>query len=179
MTPSAVRREDVLLKAYPRITFQIEINGDDEMNYKFIEKDAFTIVGKKETVEMASERDEFNPEMWKALEMVEEEVAHYDNTSFNGVMHVSYTNRAGDIEYYIGAASTKEPSEGMETLIISPQTWAVFEVSGKMPETLLSTWERVYTEWFPTSGYELAEAPELIRGQDEQTEIWIPVKKSR
>lgn len=58
--------------------------------------------------------------------------------------------------------------------------WAVFNSVGEMPEAMLTTWERVYTEWFPTSVYELAEASELVRSadnDDSKQEIWIPVVK--
>ncbi|GFN32971.1 hypothetical protein PCURB6_32310 [Paenibacillus curdlanolyticus] len=54
-------------------------------------------------------------------------------------------------------------------------TWAIF------PEPqcdLQKLWERIYTEWFPTSGYEQVEAPqfEMYYGMSGHTqgEIWIP-----
>lgn len=47
VTPNTVKNSDVSLKAYPRMTFQIAIKGDVEMNYRFVEKEAFTVVGKK------------------------------------------------------------------------------------------------------------------------------------
>lgn len=178
VTPSAARNTDTPLKAYPKITFRIEIKGDVGMNYRLVEKDAFTIAGKKETVEMVSENDAFNPEMWKQLEAVEAVVSPYDNTDFDGVLHVSLTNESGDIEYYIGVATTQMPPEDMVVLEVPQVTWAVFDAEGEMPEALLSTWESVYTDWFPTSGYELAEAPELVRGQNDKTEIWVPVKEN-
>lgn len=178
VTPSAARNTDTPLKAYPKITFRIEIKGDVGMNYRLVEKDAFTIAGKKETVEMVSENDVFNPEMWKQLEAVEAVVSPYDNTDFDGVLHVSLTNESGDIEYYIGVATTQMPPEDMVVLEVPQVTWAVFDAEGEMPEALLSTWESVYTDWFPTSGYELAEAPELVRGQNDKTEIWVPVKEN-
>ncbi|QQK80831.1 AraC family transcriptional regulator [Salicibibacter cibi] len=177
VTPSSAKNSDVPLKAYPRMTFQIAIKGDVEMNYRFVEKEAFTVVGKKETV--ASSETEFNPKMWEHLEEIEENVKPYDNTSFSGILHVSLTKEDGDIDYYIATATTKSCPEEFEQLQISSHTWAVFEAKGEMPEALLTTWERVYTEWFPTSGYELAEDPEFVRGINDITEIWIPVKKKK
>ncbi|WP_010268325.1 AraC family transcriptional regulator [Paenibacillus senegalensis] len=174
VTPSSVKNANVSLKAFPRMTFQFAIKGDVEMNYKIVEKEAFTVVGKKETV---AGGDEFNPNMWEQLEEIEEIVKPYDNTSFSGTLHVSRTNKNGEVDYYVAAATTKPCPKELEQLEISPQTWAVFQVTGEIPEALLKTWERVYTEWFPTSGYELAEAPEIVRGDDTTLEIWVPVKK--
>ncbi|MFA1820223.1 GyrI-like domain-containing protein [Virgibacillus oceani] len=176
VTPSSVKNTDVPLKAYPRMTFQIVIKGDVEMNYRFVEKEAFTVVGKKETV--ASGGSEFNPEIWEHLEEIEEIVKPYDNTSFSGLLHVSLTKENGDVDYYIAAATTKSCPKDFYQLEFPSHTWAVFEAKGEMPDALLTTWERVYTEWFPTSGYELAEAPEFVKGtDDDKTEIWVPVIK--
>ncbi|GAB6926180.1 AraC family transcriptional regulator [Paenibacillus sp. JCM 10914] len=176
VAPSSVKHSDVTLKAYPRMTFQIAIKGDVEMNYKFVEKKAFTVVGKKETVAGGAE---FNPKLWVHLDEIEESVKPYDNTSFPGTLQISLTKENGDIDYYVATATTKPCPKVLEQLEISAQTWAVFQTMGEMPDALLKTWERVYTEWFPTSGYELAEAPEFVRGDDTNTEVWVPVRKQK
>ena len=176
VNPSAVKHSDVPLKAYPRMTFHLSIKGDVEMNYKFVEKEAFTVVGKKET--LASSGDEFSPKMWEHLEGIEAAVKPYDNTSFSGLLNITVTKVNGEMDYYIAAATSEKCPVGLEVLEIPAQTWAVFQATGEMPDALLTTWERVYTEWFPTSGYELAEAPEFVRGiSDTSSEIWVPVGK--
>ncbi|WP_413783342.1 GyrI-like domain-containing protein [Paenibacillus mucilaginosus] len=63
-------------------------------------------------------------------------------------------------------------------LSVPALTWAIF----LEPQCdLQKLWERVYTEWFPTSGYEQVEGPqfEMYYGMPGHTqgEIWIPVKK--
>ncbi|MCM3763063.1 GyrI-like domain-containing protein [Alkalihalobacillus oceani] len=83
-----------------------------------------------------------------------------------------------DLEHYIAVSTIKNCPEGLSELKIPKQTWVVFDAVGKMPKALTTTWERVYTKWFPRSGYELAESPEMVKGIDDtKTEIWIPVKK--
>ncbi|MCX7708843.1 MAG: GyrI-like domain-containing protein, partial [Clostridia bacterium] len=54
------------------------------------------------------------------------------------------------------------------------------------PETLQNVWGRIYSEWFPASGYEQAEGPEILRNEHKdvtspcfKSEIWIPVKKRK
>jgi AraC family transcriptional regulator len=63
-------------------------------------------------------------------------------------------------------------------------TWAIFESRGPLPGSLQDTIRQIYTEWFPTSGYEHAGGPELeIYSQGDTTahdyycEVWIPVAK--
>ncbi|WP_411764328.1 GyrI-like domain-containing protein [Bacillus atrophaeus] len=54
-----------------------------------------------------------------------------------------------------------------------------------LPGSVQQTWDRIFSEWFPSTGYEHAEAPELeaypasgdIHASDHRTEIWIPVVK--
>ena len=48
VTPTLARNMGIQLKAYPRISFQISIKGDIEMNYRIEEKDSFTIIGRKQ-----------------------------------------------------------------------------------------------------------------------------------
>lgn len=45
-------------------------------------------------------------------------------------------------------------------------------------------WGRIYSEWFPSSNYELAKGPEIFWNEQKDTpssnfksEIWIPVLK--
>lgn len=48
-----------------------------------------------------------------------------------------------------------------------------------------SVWPRIYTEWFPSSGYQHAAAPELVWSEHRditdpnfRNEIWIPIEKT-
>ncbi|GAF63359.1 putative DNA-binding protein [Bacillus sp. TS-2] len=171
VSPSKVKENAVPLKAYPRMTFQISIKGDVEMDYQIIKKEGFTVVGKREFV--ADSGGAFEPKLWESLEEIELELKPLTTTAFPGILHVSISLENGT-DYYIATATSDPCPEGMVELRIPAQTWAVFSVTGPIPEALLETWEKVYTDWFPTSGYELANAPEII--YSDQTEIWIPIK---
>lgn len=48
ISPSAAREPGANLKAYPKLSFHISIKGDKSMDYKIVEKEAFTVVGKKQ-----------------------------------------------------------------------------------------------------------------------------------
>ncbi|MDP3176703.1 MAG: GyrI-like domain-containing protein, partial [Spirochaetaceae bacterium] len=64
-------------------------------------------------------------------------------------------------------------------------TWAIFPCKGPIPESIQSTWPRIMGEWFPESGYERADGPDLeiyldkdISQPDYKSEIWVPVRKA-
>jgi len=76
--------------------------------------------------------------------------------------------------------------EGFTILEIPPATWAVFSTAQlsfeEAAREIPLLWSRIFTEWFPTSGYELADAPELemhygTGSELYSNEIWIPVAK--
>ena len=181
-TPSMAKEHGMLLKAYPPMTFQLTIKGGAEMNFHFVEKEAFKIVGIKETVDTTGGK--FHPEIWNELENEDflEKLKPFSNTDLQGVLHVNANITANNRDYYISVATTKDAPEEFTTLLIPAATWVVFKTSGPQPETLLKTWERIYAEWFPSSGYELAESIEFVRDPSDSTdpsanEIWIPVKR--
>ena len=45
VTPTEARADGVTLKAYPRISFQISVKGDKEMEYRIERKEAFQVFG--------------------------------------------------------------------------------------------------------------------------------------
>lgn len=183
VTPSLAKENGILLKAYPPMTFQLTIKGGAEMNFHFVEKKAFKIVGIKETVDTTDGK--FLPEIWKELENSNflDKLDPFSNIDFQGVLHVNANITANSRDYYISVATTaKDAPPEFTTLVIPAATWVVFKTSGPQPETLLRTWERIYAEWLPSSGYELAEPIEFVRDLNDPTEvleneIWIPVKR--
>ncbi|MNP75435.1 Bacterial transcription activator, effector binding domain [compost metagenome] len=70
----------------------------------------------------------------------------------------------------------------MTKLEIQSYTWAVFEITGPLPEAMGEIWGRIFSEWFPTTGYEHANAPEIewyssgdMSSATYKSEIWVPV----
>lgn len=182
ITPSMAKEYGSQLKAYPPMTFQLTIKGGAEMNFQFVKKKAFKIVGVKETVDITD--GEFYPEIWNELEndALLNKLGLFSNTDFPGILHVSANITATCRDYYISVATTKDAPKEFTTLEIPAMTWVVFKTSGPQPETMLKTWERIYSEWLPSSGYELAESIEFVRDLNDPTdlmvnEIWIPVKR--
>ncbi|WP_129730408.1 AraC family transcriptional regulator [Ectobacillus funiculus] len=192
ITPSEARNNGSSLKAYPPMTFQLSIQGGDEMNYRIEEKAAFRIVGIYKRVPILFKG--INPEiasMWKSLdENTIYELKKLSNTEPMGLLSAS-TNfsegrmeEKGELDHYIGVATTKECPNHLTSLEVAASTWAVFEVAGPFPDTLQNVWGRIYSEWFPSSNYEQTKGPEILWNENKDTtsptfksEIWIPVLK--
>src|SRR5699024_7298629 len=68
ITPSEAKHKGLSLKNFPKMTFQLSIEGGKEMDYRLEEKEAFRIVGIQKRVPIIFEGE--NPEivaMWKTL----------------------------------------------------------------------------------------------------------------
>ncbi|KMP27808.1 AraC family transcriptional regulator [Bacillus albus] len=192
ITPSEARNSNHSLKAYSPMTFQLSIQGGHEMNYRIEEKEPFQIIGITKRVpivfngvneEIASMWKSLNPEAIQTLKSL-------SNMEPTGIISAS-TNfsegrmeEKGELDHYIGVATTKDCPEQFAQLEVAASTWAVFEAVGPFPDTLQNVWGRIYSEWFPSSNYELAEGPEILWNEQKDTsspnfksEIWIPVLK--
>ncbi|TDF94723.1 AraC family transcriptional regulator [Paenibacillus piri] len=192
VTPSEARYHGQSLKAYPRMTFQLSVKGGSEMNYRIEEKEAFRIVGIKKRVPIIF--NGVNPEiasMWASLDAEAiDNLKKISDVEPLGLISAS-TNfsegrmeEKGELDHYIGVATTKDCPQNMTQLDVSASTWAVFEAVGPFPDTLQHVWGRIYSEWFPSSNYELAEGPEILWNEHKdvssptfRSEIWIPVLK--
>ena len=162
------------------------------MDYRIIENNPpFTIVGIMKRVPLIYEG--VNPHiaaMWQSLD--EETIATLkalSNVEPRGLLSAS-TNftegraEGGELDQYIGVATTAAPPAGLAQLHVPTATWAVFDVVGPFPATLQSTWAAIFAEWFPTSGYQLAPGPEILWNEHPDTtsptyhsQIWIPVTR--
>lgn len=161
------------------------------MNYRLEEKAEFSIVGIMKRVPLIYEG--MNPEivaMWKSLDDdTINTLKALSNVEPLGLIQAS-TNFSegrldgGELDHYIGVATTKEHPENLTRLAVPASTWAVFESVGPFPETLQNTWGRIYSEWFPSSSYQQAAGPEILWNENMdinsptfKSEIWIPVSK--
>ncbi|MDR7870720.1 MAG: AraC family transcriptional regulator [Tissierellaceae bacterium] len=191
VTPTEARSTGESLKAYPKMTFQLSIKGGNEMNYRIVKKDGFRIVGLKKRVPIIFEG--VNPEiasMWKDIKEISNELKKLSNVEPFGFIQASVNfdeeriEEKGQLDNYIGVATTNACPSNMEYLEVRATSWAVFESTGPFPETLQNTWGRIYSEWFPSSNFEISEGPEILWNEnsdfDSQTfrsEIWIPIKE--
>ncbi|WP_206459130.1 AraC family transcriptional regulator [Anaerovorax sp. IOR16] len=185
VAPSQAKKEGVTLKAFPPISFKITIKGEVEMNYRIEKKEAFRIVGVSEPLYREVEKNfEIVPQMWQRIAMngtIEKLVSMVDGQP-GGVLGVSLCNEQEDWKYYIAVTSNKVIDDSLEEYTVPAATWAIFSGEGPMPHSIQEMEKRIITEWFPTSGYEYGNAPDIevylnADPQNAKFEIWVPVIK--
>ncbi len=193
MTPSEARQTGQTFKAFPRMTFQLTIQGGKEMNYRLEQKEAFHIVGLMKRVPIIFQGE--NPDIVKMAQSLTitdiEQLKKLSNVEPKGIIQAS-TNfsegrmeEKGELDHYIGVATTEATNPGYFCQLAVPaNTWVVFTVVGPFPQTLQESWGRIYAEWFPSSGYNQVAGPEIVSHASTDfssptftSEIWIPIHK--
>lgn len=192
VSPSQARKNKTQLKAFPPMTFQLSIKGGIEMDYRIVEKPSFNIVGFKKQVSLQFKG--VNTQVESLVKNLTPEIIgelkSLCNIEPKGMLSVS-TNFSDRIvegsthDQYLGVATTMDFPKNYEVLDVPASTWAVFSAVGKFPDALQDTWSKIYSEWLPSSQYELIQGPEMLWNgspdttkSDYKSEIWIPVKKA-
>ena len=162
------------------------------MNYRIEEKGHFSVI---EKVEIHSTENDENkksiPAFWErayrdgTMETLLD--ATNDKTRIFGICYGGTSRDAHTFEYAIAVPCDEntEATEGFRKNTISAQTFAVFPCIGAMPEAIQNTWQRIVSEFFPTSVYQPTYELDIevygegdMDSDDYESEIWIPVKKA-
>ncbi len=187
--PMAARNKGITLKAFPKMSFFISIKGDIEMNYRIEEKEGFTMFGISTDIDANNPFVEI-PAFWDkcipdgTVDRIRTSAGLSENTQLHGAL---YNWRPGVFSYMIGYYLPESGlHDGYEVLDIGAYTWVIFSTglypNGEGTSLVHDIWKRIFPEWFPTSGYEHDDGPELEmiydRGNNmHEMEVWIPVKK--
>lgn len=189
ISPSDAKKHSQSLKAYPKISFQIQLKGDVEMDYKIVEKDAFTVVGKSiRTTTIGGENNRKIAAFWNESNRNGLSKQLAKNCGPLGLLGIciDFDKQQENLTYLIAAEKNSDQIPvDWETRQIPAATWAIFPVHGAMPNAMPKVWERIFSEWFPATGYEHSGGPEMEvyvsdadpYSKDYYSEIWVPVKK--
>ncbi|MFD4406331.1 effector binding domain-containing protein [Nocardia sp. NPDC058499] len=189
--PEGARRPGVILRSQPRLTFTITIEGNTTMDYRIVEKEAFTLAGLRTRIPLRYEG--VNPAGAAFVEEAGDEqwarIAGLSDQEPAGVLSVhdaiSPSREEGtELDYYVAAATSKPVPEGFDALEVAASTWLVLESTGAFPAALQELWPKAFQEWFPANPYQSVPGPEMVLAEyfdEEQThgryELWIPVEK--
>ncbi|MWC29384.1 AraC family transcriptional regulator [Paenibacillus sp. MMS18-CY102] len=185
-TPTAARKAGTVLKAYPPMSFQLSIKGAAEMNYRIEEVAPFSVVGLSEQVS-TEEAFRIIPGLWadardRGVFGTLWDIRREEHP-IGGILGVCANGEFGtneSFEYWLAIASDcTELPEGMNKIDLPQATWAVFDAPGP-PDGIQDIWKRLYTEWVPVSGYELAYLPTIenyLPIEQNKNELWVPVVK--
>ncbi|MFS0864059.1 AraC family transcriptional regulator [Fredinandcohnia sp. 179-A 10B2 NHS] len=189
VSPSEVRKGLGKLQSFNRLVIQVSLKGAEPMKYSIVEREGFKVVGVKREFSVVNDENLIGiPKLWDEVNtdgtcdsLIEEM-----NGKIKGVLGVCVdqtTPQKRAIDYWVAVEHEGGNVDGFLALDIPTSKWAVFEVHGAMPHAMQKVWKQIFSEWFPSSGYEHAASPELEvypggnpSDPNYYSEIWIPVK---
>lgn len=205
VTPSGARREGVKLNSFSRLSLKISLEGGCTMEYKLEEKQEMVLTGYRRrfrgvphiTEAYAAQAEDFYTHS-RANQMLLRYMALDQTVDYNVIQHVADDG----YDFYIAQQLTKwyhahlsedtvlgEDAARFEELVVPAGTYAVFETERcKYPtQKHVGLRRRIATEWLPSSGYLLADRPELVvshwyqkpKKEQRYIELWIPVEKKQ
>lgn len=190
ISPSEVKKKN-MLKAFPKLSFQLTMQGGINMDYRIEKKEAFRIVGVKKRVPLQFEGE--NQEIIKLAKSItaeqREKMHSCANIEPHQIVNASYNfdegwkEEKGSLDHMIGSLTTKESDfDDLDVVEVPALTWAIFSSKGEFPKVMQDTMAKVASEWLPSSDYELVEAPgisftgDLSDRSNVYSEIWVAVK---
>lgn len=189
--PSKVKNETVKLKSCPKLSFQIKIKGENHMNYQIEQWPAFKVMGISQKVK-TEKAFEVVPNIWGdawkdgTMNKFLDNFPGYRPSGFLGIAQGGEWGESEYMEYIIGVTNHVDTSnfeyvqvlEGMKEFSYPAATWAIFEANGELPARIEEVYKQIYTEWLPSSGYELANLPVIeCYMQENRQEVWLAVIK--
>ncbi len=196
ITPQAAREPGVQLVACPRISFQVILKGGNDMDYKIVEKAAFDVIGMarrfttengENIVKIPEFWDEFNKtqDFAALLKLNNGKLGPVTGGETLGVCLPEDKNK--EFSYAIGVEKpARAVKSGFEIIHIPASTWAVFDGVGAISRAMNDIYKRILQEWFPSTGYEHANTPELevyfpgdVDSSDYRFQVWIPITKKK
>lgn len=186
VTPSVAKKDGALIKSFAPLKIEFSLKGGYIMDYKIVEKEAFTIVGVSKTFTYEGAKAEI-PQFW---------TDHFKSdkcTLVCGIYGVCIDESMGSDTFEYLIADHYNPgtpvADGLVTRVIPAHTWAIFPCVGAMPDALQGTNQKIFSEWLPNcrdyeiaAGYNIemyddpSKFPKGTVDENYYSEIWIPVK---
>jgi len=190
ITPQTARKPGKRLEVFPRISFQVIMNGGTDMDYRIEKKQGFSFAGRtRQFTTVNGENFQKIPVWWQEFtaspecNQVRELCGNKPGKVTGGAMLGICFGDADAVEfsYGIGVEILEGKASGnFEKINIPQATWAVFDCT---LDNLQEITKRIFSDWFPSTGYEHDDAPELEvylpekPGEPMNCELWFPVKK--
>ncbi|MDE7416165.1 MAG: AraC family transcriptional regulator [Lachnospiraceae bacterium] len=186
-SPSIVRKNKTMLKAFAPLKLTISLKGGYTMDYRITKKEAFTVLAASKEFRYENAKQEI-PLYW---------LEHYTSGKGKyvcGMFGINIDPQMGNERFEYLIADIYNPSvdipEGYVVKTIPAFTWAVFPCKGAISQTLQDVNTKVFSEWLPAlqdsefaAGYcvEMYDTPDKYpNGTEDENyyaEIWIPIKK--
>ena len=186
-SPSIVRKNKTMLKAFAPLRLTISLKGGQTMDYRITKKEAFTVLAASKEFRYENAKRDI-PLYW------EEHYTSGRGKYVCGMFGINIDPQMGNERFEYLIADIYNPSvdipEGYVVKTIPAFTWAVFPCKGAISQTMQNVNAKIFSEWLPAlqdsefaAGYcvEMYDAPDKYpngtEDEDYYAEIWIPIKK--
>ena len=202
ISPSQARGSGVMLKSFSRLTIKVTLEGGSIMNYRIEDKQAMVLTGYKRRF-TGSPNDKQDQDHYFACETRLEQAILEGVSREHETIYQVLTNFAPDgYDYYLAYRFPQWAFKDLEDLPeeirtkfehmdIPAGTYMVCETERcQYPTAKIDDLRmQAVSEWLPTSGYELRDAPEIgvihwfwEEGNDKLNhsrycELWLPIKR--
>ncbi len=201
ITPSQARADGSMLKSFSRLSIKISLEGGSIMNYRIEEKDEMILTGyKRHFSGIPGERLEQEKEMYVKTRPLQYILKGLSGDVVNNFDIITNIDDEG-YDFYIASQLNEycrnnlnkdgilgeEFAKYYENVTIPKCTYAIFETDrcAYPTMTFLDLRRKIASEWLPTSGYQLKNAPELVvthwfegeKRNQRYRELWIPIEK--
>ena len=201
IAPSQARGNGAMLKSFSRLSLKISLEGGSIMNYRIEKKPEMVLTGFKRRFSGVPENREAQEEDFyvhtRPNQYLLNDLTEYPADNYNIVTNI-------DDEGYDFYIATQIPdgirarlhedcvlgaeyADRFEHVHIAPQTYVIFETErAEFPHMHhMELRRRIVSEWLPTSGYELSDAPEITLvhwypkpdTHKRYIELWLPIVK--
>ncbi|MDO4945552.1 MAG: AraC family transcriptional regulator [Ruminococcus sp.] len=188
-TPNAVRKKQIPIKFYAKLTVSILVKGGSSMNYKIEKKEAFKIIAKTQRFDKIEDvlgRKDI-PEFWQQCHSDGTVKYLIENCKKDGVlgskvvgMCMEDSVKVKDFPYSIGAEyAGGDVPDGYNIVDIPSASWIIFDAAGSVPDAIQKLWHSIFAEFFPSSDYKPCGNLdiEVYSSDNYHAEIWIAVEK--
>lgn len=178
IAPLMTKKTDAKLKFCTRLHFTLTLKGVYEMDYQFVEKDSFKVIGVRRTTP-------YGGGTWgivKSDGSIERMQAICPDAVSYGLCFGFGDDGSND--YMVGFEYDGEGDAGFDSYVYPKARWLKFLAEGSIAENALGdTWSRIYGEFLPQSEYTQSDLPTIenyVIWDDEKAfckvEIWIPIE---
>ncbi len=185
-TPTDVRKGGANVKTIAPLHIKLTLEGGTVMEYRMERKNAFKVMGISKMFSYESANQDI-PQFW------DEAFVKADPKPVLGMYGVCYDEAmtGEQFRYMIADDYAAEKAQAMKLDVqdIPEHLWAIFPCRGAMPLPLQEVNRRIFSEWLPTSQYEIAEGYNIeyysdpvdfkmgMQDSEYYAEVWIPVKE--
>lgn len=201
VTPMEVKKGNVSVQAFPRLSLQLSIKGKEQLVYRIVEREPFDVFGLVREVKfsptIAKDIMDFYNGIWdNGIHSKLVQYLGYDKGHLLDGIHFDFEEN-DDRKYMIGAEKNntqisedlgEEIAKRLQKLHIDNRLWAVFEYHADMsnPIAIDTLWRKIYVEWMPSANIVQVEGPciEKYCWEDEEhykyyCEVWMPVRRKK